>query len=256
MADTADVDIESVGLSGDGLAQLGRRQLAVPFTIPGERVRVRLGARRGAVTSAFLIEVLRASPNRVRPACRHFGPEAEGGRTCGGCSWQHIAYPAQLTLKTDLVTRLVHERIPAAPPARPMLAATRHDAPWTIETKSISSWTVDAPVRSSIGHYARFSRHVVAVRECPVHDDRGNAVAFALRDACQWADTHEVKSIAVRAAARGLKQWRRSSSRPKTTRESGRHRDERLLETLRRRRCTSTSTHAATPSSSVETRVT
>ena len=28
---------------------------------------------------------------------------------------------------------------------------------------------------------------------------RGNAVAFALRDACQRADTHEVKSIAVRA---------------------------------------------------------
>ena len=163
MADTADVDIESIGLSGDGLARLGRRQLAVPFTIPGERVRVRLGATRGAVTSAFLIEVLRASPNRVRPACRHFGPEAEGGRTCGGCSWQHIAYPAQLTLKTDLVTRLVHERIPAAPPARPMLAATRHDAPWHYRNKVhfvVDSGRTGALV---VGHYARFSRRVIAV---------------------------------------------------------------------------------------------
>jgi len=50
-----------------------------------------------------------------------------------------------------------------------------------------------------MGHYARFSRRVVAVRECPVHDERGNAVAFALRDACRWADTRDVKSIAVRA---------------------------------------------------------
>jgi 23S rRNA (uracil1939-C5)-methyltransferase len=200
MADTADVDIESVGLSGDGLARLGRRQLAVPFTIPGERVRVRLGATRDAVTSASIIEVLRASPNRVRPACRHFGPEAEGGRTCGGCSWQHIAYPAQLTLKTDLLTRLVRERIPAAPPARPMLAATPHDAPWHYRNKV--HFVVDRGPSGAlvVGHYAHFSRRVVAVQECPVHDDRGNAVAFALRDACQWADTHEVKSIAVRAA--------------------------------------------------------
>jgi 23S rRNA (uracil1939-C5)-methyltransferase len=200
MADTADVDIESVGPSGDGLARLGRRRLVVPFTIPGERVRVRLDATRGAVTSASLIEVLRASPNRVRPACRHFGPEADGGRTCGGCSWQHIAYPAQLTLKTDLVTRLVRERIPAAPPARPMLAATRHDAPWRYRNKV--HFVVDSGPSGAlvVGHYARFSRRVVAVRECPVHDDRGNAVAFALRDACQWAETREVKSIAVRAA--------------------------------------------------------
>jgi 23S rRNA (uracil1939-C5)-methyltransferase len=51
-----------------------------------------------------------------------------------------------------------------------------------------------------MGHYARSSRRLVWVRECPVHDERGNAVAFALRDACRWADTREVKSIAVRAS--------------------------------------------------------
>ena len=72
--------------------------------------------------------------------------------------------------------------------------------PGTIETRSISSWTSGRTGALVVGHYARFSRRVIAVRECPVHDDRGNAVAFALRDACQWADTHEVKSIAVRAA--------------------------------------------------------
>jgi 23S rRNA (uracil1939-C5)-methyltransferase len=201
VADTADVDIESLGADGDGIARLGRRTLIVPFTIPGERVRVRLGAMRAGSMTAAVVEVLRASPNRIAARCPHFGPHAEGGRACGGCSWQHIAYPAQLAFKTDLVTRLVREKIPSAPVARPMLAATPHEAPWHYRNKVHFVVERGRPGGGLVmGHYARFSRRVVAVRECPVHDERGNAVAFALRDACRWADAREVKSIAVRAS--------------------------------------------------------
>src|SRR5687768_12316962 len=35
------------------------------------------------------------------PPFRHFGADAEpGAGPCGGCSWQHIAHPEQLRLKT------------------------------------------------------------------------------------------------------------------------------------------------------------
>jgi 23S rRNA (uracil1939-C5)-methyltransferase len=199
LTDLADVDIESITLKGDGVAHIGRTPLTVPFTIPGERVRVRLNAARAGARSATLVEVLRASPHRVAPACHHFGPEAEAGRICGGCSWQHIAYTEQLRLKTDLVTQLVRQSVPAAAAARPMLAATPIDAPWHFRNKV--HFVVERSRTGEIltGHFARSSRHVVGVRECPVHDERGNAVAFALRDACQRADTREVKSIAVRA---------------------------------------------------------
>jgi 23S rRNA (uracil1939-C5)-methyltransferase len=81
-----------------------------------------------------------------------------------------------------------------------MLAATPRDAPWHYRNKVhfvVERGRTGALV---IGHYARFSRRVVAVQECPVHDERGNVVAVALRDACQWADARDVKSIAVRAA--------------------------------------------------------
>ncbi len=199
MTDLADVDIESITLQGDGVAHIGRTPLTVPFTIPGERVRVRLNAARAGARSATLVEVLRASPHRVAPGCRHFGPEAEAGRTCGGCSWQHIAYPEQLRLKTDLVTRLVRAKVPSAPAARAMLAATPLDDPWHFRNKV--HFVVERTRAGEIlmGHYARLSRRVVSLRECPVHDERGNAVAFGLRDACQRADTREMKSIAVRA---------------------------------------------------------
>jgi tRNA/tmRNA/rRNA uracil-C5-methylase (TrmA/RlmC/RlmD family) len=49
-----------------------------------------------------------------------------------------------------------------------------------------------------MGHYARQSRRLVPVRECPVHDERGNALAFELRDVCQRAGVSSLRSIAVR----------------------------------------------------------
>jgi len=39
---TVDVEIEELNAAGDGVAHLGGRELSVPFTIPGERVRVTL----------------------------------------------------------------------------------------------------------------------------------------------------------------------------------------------------------------------
>jgi len=199
VADFADVEVTSVNLNGDGVARRGRGSLTIPFTIPGERVRVRLGETRDGIQSASLIEILRASPDRVHPGCRHFGPQAENGRTCGGCSWQHIAYRAQLTLKTDLVTRAVREKVANAPAVLTMLAGTSDDEPWGYRNKV--HFVVERGRTGGLvmGHYARFSRRLVAVTECPVHDARGNAVAFAIRDACQWAETQEVKGIAVRA---------------------------------------------------------
>jgi 23S rRNA (uracil1939-C5)-methyltransferase len=54
-----------------------------------------------------------------------------------------------------------------------------------------------------MGHYARGSRRVIPVRECPVHDERGNALAFRLRD--EYVRVHAaappagtLKSIATR----------------------------------------------------------
>ena len=65
-----------------------------------------------------------------------------------------------------------------------------------------------------MGHYARGSRRVVAVEECPVHAAAGNERAFAFRDACASAGVQAagpprargaggvLKSLAVRVARR------------------------------------------------------
>jgi len=179
----AELEIDDISPTGDGVGRLDGRRVLVPFTIPGERVRVRLRAEAQETTTATLLSVLRASPSRVTPQCRHFGPDAAPGvGPCGGCSWQHIAYPEQLRIKTRIVDRLVRDAVRAAPAARPMLAATPADAPWGYRQKVHFVFGATGTSRLLMGHYVRGSRRIIPVEECPVHDPRGNALAFRARD--------------------------------------------------------------------------
>lgn len=83
-----DVLIDKVGFQGDGLTREG---VAVPLTLPGERVSVRLGKDH-----AELIEMLKVSPERVTPPCPHFS-------ACGGCTLQHWDMSAYSAWKREVV---------------------------------------------------------------------------------------------------------------------------------------------------------
>jgi len=84
-----------------GGAALGRhegRVIFVPYTLPGETVRVEITEDKGRYAFARLVDVLEPSPDRVTPSCPYFGPTG-----CGGCQWQHAAYEAQLRFKAKIV---------------------------------------------------------------------------------------------------------------------------------------------------------
>ncbi|HRH20345.1 MAG TPA: hypothetical protein PLE81_06855, partial [Brevundimonas sp.] len=87
-----DLDIRDVGARGDGVARSGAGgAVYVPLTLAGEQVRATVEGDRGE-----LIQVLRASPERIAPPCPHFG-------TCGGCSFQHWHLEGQLDWKSEQV---------------------------------------------------------------------------------------------------------------------------------------------------------
>lgn len=202
--DLVDLTIDRLDASGDGIATYRGRTIVVPFTIPGERVRVRVRPGGRGPLGGDLVEILAASPHRIVPRCAHFGPPdapasadasaasrrsapRQGG--CGGCTWQHIAYPEQLRLKTELVDRLVRAAVPRAPETRPTISGTDATDPWGYRHKvhfvfgSTRERSGRRPAPLVMGHYARGSHRVIPVRECPVHDERGNSLAFRLRDA-------------------------------------------------------------------------
>jgi 23S rRNA (uracil1939-C5)-methyltransferase len=89
-------EIESLDQEGRGVAHVAGKAVFVDGALPGESVRFRRTRRQRRFDEAAVVEVLRASPDRVAPRCRHFG-------VCGGCSLQHLDHAAQLAAKQGVV---------------------------------------------------------------------------------------------------------------------------------------------------------
>ena len=93
-----DLTTEQMTYGGAALARHEGQVIFVPYALPNERVRVRVGSTEKRWAKGKLIEILTPSPERVEPACIHFGAQR-----CGGCHWQHIDYEAQLRYKYEIV---------------------------------------------------------------------------------------------------------------------------------------------------------
>ena len=92
MAEIVELQITDVAFGGAGVARHDGKVYFVPFTAPGDTVRVKVTRAQKKFCEAALASVVTPSPDRVEPPCEYF-------TRCGGCSYQHIAYPRQLELK-------------------------------------------------------------------------------------------------------------------------------------------------------------
>ncbi|SDL76719.1 tRNA/tmRNA/rRNA uracil-C5-methylase, TrmA/RlmC/RlmD family [Corynebacterium mycetoides] len=83
---------------GEGIGQLDDgRVVFVSGAIPGDTVRAALTKVKKRWARADLAQVVDASPDRVAPAC----PAAAAGAGC--CDYSHIAQPAQLGYKREIL---------------------------------------------------------------------------------------------------------------------------------------------------------
>jgi 23S rRNA (uracil1939-C5)-methyltransferase len=88
-----EVRFSSLVYGGWALGRLNDgRAVFVPYALPGERARIRLGESRPGYAHGELVELLEASPHRITPRCRHFA-------SCGGCHYQHLEASRQREAK-------------------------------------------------------------------------------------------------------------------------------------------------------------
>jgi 23S rRNA (uracil1939-C5)-methyltransferase len=96
--DTLELRPTSLAVGGEAVARdHSGRVVFVHGALPGERVTARVVEERRAHARARTVEVLEPAPGRVAPPCPHVT------RGCGGCTWQHVAPPAQRQLKAGIV---------------------------------------------------------------------------------------------------------------------------------------------------------
>ncbi|HEY5650718.1 MAG TPA: class I SAM-dependent RNA methyltransferase [Acidimicrobiia bacterium] len=96
MTDLLRLDIDAMANGGDGIARRDGKAVFVPGAIPGDVAEIEIVEVKKRFERGRLIEIVEPSPDRIDPPCRYFGD-------CGGCTWQHAEYAAQLAWKTATV---------------------------------------------------------------------------------------------------------------------------------------------------------
>jgi 23S rRNA (uracil1939-C5)-methyltransferase len=147
------VEIEKPIYGGAFLARLEGKAVFVPLTLPGEQARVRITQSKSGYATAEVEEIVRTAPERVAPACPHFG-------VCGGCHYQHTDYKSQLAFK-QAILRETLERGGVAVPAE---IAVLSGEPWRYRNRIRLAF--DAA--GNLGYRGRRSHAVVPMRECPI----------------------------------------------------------------------------------------
>lgn len=152
-----DIEITGAGSELQGVGRLPDGRAAfVPGAIPGERVRVEITADKGRYCEASLVDVLKASPDRLKPDCPH-------ADVCGGCQARHMIYARTLELKRqkvyDALTRIggfvapeVRETLGCDVPNR-----TRNKAEYPIARQD---------GRMVVGAFAPGGQRVIELRDC------------------------------------------------------------------------------------------
>ena len=160
-ADRAPVTTTIIDLTHDGVgvADLDGRRVFVADALPGERVEIELRKKRRKLQEADLKRVLEPSPSRVEPECEYFG-------RCGGCALQHVAHPAQVTFKQQVVAETL-KRIGRVEPEEWLPAVV--SKPWGYRRRArLGVKHVAGKGRVLVGFRERAGPYITDMRHCPV----------------------------------------------------------------------------------------
>ena len=161
---TLELTLDGIAQGGEGVGRWQERVVFARGGLPGERVQVRLRERRDAYARGDVIELLEASPDRIEPRL----PGADH------MPWQHIAYPAQLRFKRQILAdQLAKIGGLTDPPVAETLAAPR---PWGYRNSARFHC-----VGGQIGYYAADSHDLQEIDTDPLLLPVLNDALVALR---------------------------------------------------------------------------
>ena len=158
--DQITLKIQDIGFGGEGVGRIDDFVVFVPFVIVGETVVAEITEVKKQFARAKLVRVMEASPDRVTPECRYFAQ-------CGGCQYQHLAYPAQLRIKRKQIADLF-ERVGKIAPdvVAPVLPCP---APYGYRNRIMIRSQWNGPARKLVIGFVRAADNFVEdIDECKI----------------------------------------------------------------------------------------
>ncbi|CAG7647897.1 23S rRNA (uracil-C(5))-methyltransferase RlmCD [Paenibacillus solanacearum] len=162
------VTIKRIGINGEGVGYYKRKAAFIDGALPGEVVKATVTKAEPTFLQAELTEIEKRSPDRMAPPCPVYD-------RCGGCQLQHLAYPAQLRAKEELIREAFHRYTDTAPEALPLRPIAGMDDPWGYRNKAqLQVGNVDGHVLT--GLYSPGTHKLVDISGCPVQHPAINTV--------------------------------------------------------------------------------
>ncbi|MCZ2132116.1 MAG: 23S rRNA (uracil(1939)-C(5))-methyltransferase RlmD [Bacteroidetes bacterium] len=185
----AELTVEAIGFEGIAVARTASGMAVfIKGGAPGERVEAEIYRRKKSYAEARLLRIIEPSQYRVMPLCKHFG-------VCGGCSWQHLDYAAQIEWKhrqvKDCFERIAKIEVGEIEPtfAAPEIYGYRNKMEFSF---GASRWLSDEEIRSgeviergfALGLHApgRYDK-VLDIGRCELQPERGNELLAVFRSA-------------------------------------------------------------------------
>lgn len=164
--------IESLDHEGRGITRLDGKTIFVEGALPLEKVEYSSYRRKPSYELAQTTRILRASPDRVTPACPHFG-------VCGGCSMQHADHLAQVAAKQ----RVLEDNLWHIGRLRPeQLFPPIYGQPWGYRHRArVGARLVPKKGGMLVGFHERKSSFIADMRECRNLPPHVSALLLPLR---------------------------------------------------------------------------
>jgi 23S rRNA (uracil1939-C5)-methyltransferase len=177
-----EITIEKIVHGGDAMGRApDGRPVFITFAAPGERIRVEMRESRKGFFRARLLEVLEPAPDRIAPRCRHFGE-------CGGCQFQHLAYPSQVRAKESILReQLLRLGGILEAPIRPTIVSPNA---WNYRNH-----VQGTPAGKRLGFFRAGSQEVLPIDECHLPEPR----LWELWNKLDWEPGPGLRQIGFRA---------------------------------------------------------
>lgn len=162
------LDIDALSYGAYGIGRFDGRAIMVPHTAPGDRIEARLVESKERYAIAEATAIIAPSSLRQPPPCAYVP-------RCGGCSWQHLRYDAQLKAKQQSVDDALR-RIGklSGYDLRPIIAS-----PAEYHYRRRIRLQCDA--QKQLGFFQAASHRLVEIDRCLIADDRLNGIIERLR---------------------------------------------------------------------------
>ena len=173
--DVVEITIENISSDGNGVGRVDGQAVFVPFAATGDLLKVKIVKVQKTFAFGHIEEILTPGPGRIAPDCPVAG-------ICGGCSFRHLTYEAELNAKQTIVEDAVRRLGKLDAPVLPILPSPLQNR---YRNKAQYPVCESEPGVLTYGFYAGRSHRVVPCKDCLLQPSLLNDVAEKAADLLQ-----------------------------------------------------------------------